>query len=50
MALMYMYAIIGMELFSADVTSEIHNKSAVRDNQTLASQCGTYWNLGLTWL
>ena len=46
MALMYVYAIIGMELFSSDVTPEIHNRSAVRNNQTLAEQCGTYWNLG----
>ena len=43
---MYVFAIIGMELFSVDVTSEIHDRAAMRDNTTLSSQCGTYWNLG----
>ena len=46
MALMYVYAIIGMELFSSDVTPEIHNRSAMKGNQSLATQCGSYWNLG----
>jgi hypothetical protein len=47
-ALMYVYAIVGMELFSSDVTADIHNKSAVKNNQTLSEQCGNYWNLGIT--
>ena len=46
MGLIYVYAIIGMELFSEDVTSEIHNRSATRANQSLSKQCGSYWNLG----
>ena len=46
-ALMYVYAIVGMELFSEDVTSKIHNKSAIdTNNRTLSEQCGNYWNLG----
>ncbi|KAL5249898.1 hypothetical protein ACHWQZ_G015837 [Mnemiopsis leidyi] len=44
-ALMYVYAVVGMELFSSDVTPEIHNRSATQNNQSLAEQCGTYWNL-----